>query len=95
MLGFQAVPVHADADVPACVDRERPDALLLDVYLGQQSGLEILERLRGSPHTKDLVVVMTSGMNVKAECMERGADAFLLKPYMPDELIQVLQAAIA
>lgn len=93
MEGFEAIPVHADADVPACVQREKPSALLLDVYLGQQSGLEILECLRSKPETKNLVVVMASGMNVKAECMQRGATAFLLKPYMPDELLQALRAA--
>ncbi len=40
---------------------------------------------------KDTHVVMASGMSLKEECLAAGADAFLLKPYMPDELIQILQ----
>jgi hypothetical protein len=34
---------------------------------------------------------MTSGMNMKDECISRGADVFLLKPFMPDDLIKALQ----
>jgi hypothetical protein len=34
---------------------------------------------------------MTSGFNVKEECINRGANAFLLKPFMPDDLIKALK----
>jgi len=34
---------------------------------------------------------MTSGLNVKEECIRRGADHFLLKPFMPDDLINALK----
>jgi FixJ family two-component response regulator len=37
---------------------------------------------------------MTSGSNVKEECIRRGANDFLLKPYMPDDLIGVLKRNI-
>ena len=95
MEGYQTVAVDADSDVPAAVRREMPDALLLDVYLGHQSGLEILDSLRNNGDTHLLSIVMTSGMNLQDECMRRGADAFLLKPYMPDELISVLHQKLA
>jgi len=91
MEGFQTVALEADADVPAAVRRETPDVLLLDVYLGKQSGLEILDSLRGERDTNGVSVVMTSGVNLKEECLRHGANAFLLKPYMPDELIKLLR----
>jgi FixJ family two-component response regulator len=34
---------------------------------------------------------MTSGLNVEEECMESGANGFLLKPYMPDDLLDILK----
>jgi DNA-binding NtrC family response regulator len=37
---------------------------------------------------------MSSGANVKEECMTRGAFGFLMKPYMPDELTTLLKQAI-
>ena len=39
----------------------------------------------------DVRVVMTSGLNVQEECLRRGANAFLLKPFMPDDLIRLLK----
>ncbi len=94
MEGFEVVALQADADVPAAVRLEDPDVLLLDVHLSRQSGLEILEELRGSVDTKDVRVVMSSGANVKEECMRRGANGFLLKPFMPDDLISILKQTI-
>jgi CheY-like chemotaxis protein len=34
---------------------------------------------------------MTSGMDVEAQCAEAGSNAFLLKPYTPDQLIKTIQ----
>ena len=94
MEGFQVVAVDADADVPAAARAEQPDILLLDVYLSRQDGLAILDKIRSDTATQKLNVVMTSGMNLREECLKRGANEFLLKPYMPDDLIVVLKRTI-
>ena len=94
MEGFQVVVLDADADVPAAVRREHPDVLLLDVHLSSQSGLDILASIRKGKDIRSVPVIMTSGDNVKDECLKRGANAFLLKPYMPDDLIKMLRSAI-
>jgi two-component system phosphate regulon response regulator PhoB len=89
--GFEVVALTGDADVPAAIRAEKPDVLLLDVHLLHQSGLEIVSELRKSPDTAGVRVVMSSGANVKDECISAGANAFLLKPYMPDDLIALLK----
>jgi CheY-like chemotaxis protein len=94
MEGYLVLAVDADADVPAAVQAEQPDVLLLDVHLSRQDGLEILDELRGNEVTKNLVVVMTSGMNMREECIKHGANAFLLKPFMPDDLVATLKKAM-
>jgi CheY-like chemotaxis protein len=91
MEGFEVVALAADADVPNAVRIEKPDVVLLDVHLSRQSGLEILDAIRGAPDIKGMRVVMSSGANVKEECIRRGANGFLLKPYMPDDLIKLLK----
>ena len=95
MEGYQVVALDAESDVAAAVRREKPDVLLLDVHLFEQSGLEILERLRRAKETRSTCVVMTSGMNIKDECLRRGANDFLLKPYMPDDLFDILDRNIS
>jgi CheY-like chemotaxis protein len=94
MEGFETVVLNIDADVPDAIRRERPDVLLLDVHLSRQSGLEILDSIRKSHDIKNVRVVMSSGANVKEECMNHGANGFLLKPYMPDDLISLLKRNI-
>ena len=91
MEGFEVIALDASADVAAAVRREKPDALFMDVHLGGQSGMQILEAIRGNHDTAKVRVIMTSGMNVEAECLDRGADGFLLKPFMPDDLISALK----
>ena len=69
----------------------QPDVVLLDVHLRQESGLDVLKIVRADPGLRRVRVVMTSGMDRKQECLTAGADAFLLKPYMPDELLTLIK----
>lgn len=94
MEGFDVMTLQAEADVPAVVRREKPDVVLLDVHLSHQNGLDILDSLRSSQDTTAVRVVMSSGSCIKDECIRRGANGFLLKPYMPDDLITILKQII-
>jgi CheY-like chemotaxis protein len=91
MEGYEVIALDASSDVAAAVQREKPHALFMDVHLGGQSGMQILDAIRKNRETAHVRVVMTSGLNVKDECLSRGANAFLLKPFMPDDLISALK----
>ena len=92
MEGYQVVALSVeDDDVYEAVRKDRPDVLLLDVHLPHVNGLDILDRVRGDEETKDQKVVMTSGLNLELECKNHGANDFLLKPYMPDDLLKIFQ----
>ncbi len=94
MDGFEVVALDADEDVPTAVERDCPDVLLLDVHLSNQNGFEIIDAIRNSNKHTRLHVVMISGLNVREECMLHGANDFLLKPFMPDDLIKMLRKNI-
>jgi DNA-binding response OmpR family regulator len=68
-----------------------PDVMLLDYHIREISGLDLLRSLRAGGHIKNTRVVMTSGEAVQERCIDAGADSFLLKPFMPDELIKQLR----
>jgi DNA-binding response OmpR family regulator len=91
MDGFDVIALDADEDVSAAVERDSPDTLLLDVHLSNQNGLEILDNLRRTEKGAEIQVVMISGLNLKEECLRHGANDFLLKPFMPDDLIKKLR----
>lgn len=94
MEGFEVAVIQPDADVIAAVREEKPDVVLMDVHLSHQSGLDILDGIRGTKEIAAVRVVMSSGASVKEECMHRGANGFLPKPYMPDDLIAILRKVI-
>lgn len=93
MEGYEVVALDAGTDIAAAVEREKPHALFMDVHLGEQSGMKALEAIRKNQDNAHVRVVMTSGLNMRDECIRYGADAFLLKPFMPDELLSVLKQA--
>jgi CheY-like chemotaxis protein len=95
MEGYQVVALEMDQDISEAVKANKPDVLLLDVHLPTVNGLDILDQLRSDPDTELVSVVMTSGLNLEAECMRHGANEFLLKPYMPDDLLGILKRNIS
>jgi CheY-like chemotaxis protein len=91
MEGYEVIALSIDEDVLESVRNGLPDLLLMDVHLPNANGLDVLSQLRRDPVTKNLKIVMTSGLNLDVECKKSGADDFLLKPYMPDDLLQILK----
>lgn len=88
--GFQVVHLERLGDLGWVVDtlrREKPDLLLLDVYLDQYDGIELLRRLRGDREFDTIRILASSGRELSRECSKEGADGFIMKPYMPQELI--------
>jgi DNA-binding response OmpR family regulator len=83
---------QSGSDILAQIRNEDPQVLLLDVHLRSVSGLDILRQIRADNQINEMRVLMTSGMDLKDQCLEAGADAFLLKPYIPDELINLIRA---
>jgi DNA-binding response OmpR family regulator len=91
MEGYDVVVLDVHADVPSAVSGENPDALLMDVHLGGQNGIDIVKNIRKDPANAKVNIVMTSGLNMKDECLKRGANHFILKPFMPDDLLMLLK----
>lgn len=75
----------------ACLKEEKFDAVLLDVNLGRQSGLELLPQIVKS-HPGVPVVMFTAQGNVKmaVEAMRLGAVDFLEKPFHREQFLTVL-----
>jgi len=92
--GFETATLGPQDDFMTVLRRETPNALLLDLHLAQGSGLDFLRQLRADPQFARLAVIMASGSDVREACLEAGANVFLLKPFMPDTLIQALRSQL-
>jgi CheY-like chemotaxis protein len=76
---------------------DTPDAVVLDLMMPEMDGYEVLRRLREDQRTCDVPVVIVTAKTGEADrrrCDELGADAFLTKPFVPDDLTQKLDALI-
>jgi DNA-binding response OmpR family regulator len=72
------------------LETKHPDLVLLDVNLRYVNGIDILKKIRGCQSLKGIQVIMTSGIDCEDQCLKEGANRFILKPYMPDDLLTVL-----
>ena len=74
------------ADAIAMLGAQAFDLVLLDVMMPGMDGYAVLERLKASPETRDIPVIMISALDDIASvvrCIERGAEDYLPKPFDP------------
>ncbi|WP_283139600.1 response regulator [Rhizohabitans arisaemae] len=92
MPGFTVVRVaHTAAAALASVARDEPDLVLLDIYLPDRSGLEVLRELRATASPVD-VLVITAACDVTTvrKAMQGGAVHYLIKPFTAASLTERL-----
>src|SRR5690606_28351914 len=68
-----------------------PDLLICDYQLGDMEGTEILEKLR-EKQMRIPVVMVTGHGNIRTavDVMKMGAEDFLIKPFIPQEILGVI-----
>jgi CheY-like chemotaxis protein len=77
--------------------REMPDLVLLDIFLGDINGIEVLKRLRTLPGGSQLpVLVLTASddPDLKRVALDLGAVGFVTKPIHQAELVDWLQRTL-
>ncbi len=95
MEGFNVVKLDRFNNVVEEVRAVMPDVLLMDVHLQKVDGLALLEQMRKDQAFSKMRIMMSSGIDVSTSSMAKGANEFLLKPYMPDELIEKVKRLAA
>lgn len=84
LSGFSvAGAAHSGAAALEAVDRLRPDLVLLDIYLPDMSGIDVLQRLRDGGHPDVDVVAITAARDVETlrAAMRGGVVHYLVKPF--------------
>lgn len=76
---------------------EKPDLILLDIMLPGEDGLETLKRLRSSPLTAQLPVILATARGSeydKVVGLDTGADDYLAKPFGMMEMVSRIRAVL-
>jgi response regulator of citrate/malate metabolism len=81
--GFEVVgEATTGAQALALVEELRPDLVLLDVYLPDMSGLEVMRRLRSEDESVDVIAITSAkDVNVVRGAMQQGVVHYLVKPF--------------
>jgi two-component system cell cycle response regulator DivK len=86
-LGIRVVTAEDGFAALDVVRTEAPDAVVLDLAMPGMTGWEAVRRLREDARTRDLPVIVVSGQSARESAVEAGADSYLEKPCLPDQLI--------
>ena len=95
--GYVIAPLENDDTLDSIMEsvrREKPEIILLDVHLRNINGFDLLHHLRADQETKHIRILMSSGMDLRERCLSEGADNFILKPYMPEDLLSSILQTI-
>ena len=95
MWGYRAVEAASISETLATVDRERPDAVLLDVKLPDGSGISALDELR--KRSPELVIIIITGFVTHKDAFEAGvrhAYGYVTKPIDQPQLRAMLEEAL-
>jgi DNA-binding NarL/FixJ family response regulator len=95
--GYQVVEARNGREGVECARREPPDLVLCDITMPEMNGHRVLETLRGEPRTAHVPFVFLTGWNEREDIrtgMNLGADDYLTKPVVPDELAAAIRARL-
>ena len=95
--GWVVDAVHNTADAWTYLQNKRPQLILLDWMLPDQSGLKLLSRIRSDRNFNTLPVIMLTAKSMeedKVAGLDQGADDYITKPFSPRELTARIKALI-
>jgi CheY-like chemotaxis protein len=101
-LGFQVIKASSGREGLDKAAELRPDAVIIDLFMPEMDGLEVMRRLRQSPAWQDApdtrpVIIATSASvheRDQQKSLAAGSDAFLPKPIDFDLLFEQLQSLL-
>ncbi|MGB9377033.1 MAG: response regulator [Mycobacteriales bacterium] len=100
-LELEGFEVHLAADGEEALNLAvelKPDVVVLDVMMPRLDGLEVARRLRSDPRTSGMRLILVSARAQAADLQrgeDMGADAYVTKPFEPDDLVGVVRRLAA
>ena len=94
--GHQVWTMHNGLNIMQLLFEDPPDLLILDVFMAQKNGVELLTEINRVSETKGMkrmpVIVISGDDSISTELAVRKAKAnrFLLKPFQKEEIVRVV-----
>lgn len=97
MAGFEATGFSDSEGFWEAVKSSRPELIMLDIMLPGEDGISILQKLRSSPATAKIPVIMATAKGSeydKVTGLDLGADDYLCKPFGMMEMVSRVKAVL-
>jgi CheY-like chemotaxis protein len=97
-VGYGLYDVHEAANGAQGLEKARalvPDVMILDVMMPDMSGFQVCAAVKQDPRLKAVFVVLLSARGQPADLEEgrrAGADAYVVKPFDPQKLVDILES---
>lgn len=96
--GYDVVEAVDGEKGVACLKKEKPDLVLLDLILPGIDGFEVLAKMKADPLMSKIPVIILSNLGQKDDIkkgLEMGANDYLIKAHFtPGEIIEKIQAVL-
>ncbi len=96
--GIDTIPCDHGSKAYACIQRERPRVVILDIQMPVVDGIQLFELMRADPATADIpVIFFTANAHILRQRLPNYTTMnaqFLPKPFNVDALVTAVEAAI-
>jgi len=93
-VGYEVVQVYDGDEVLEKFHEGYPDLVLLDVMLPNKDGWEILKEIRKESNCPVIMLTALGDVNYRLEGLNFGADDYISKPFVADEVIARVKAVL-
>lgn len=90
--GYDTATAETGEEAVERIDEQRFDLALIDVKLPDISGIELLRKINSrDPKMLKIVITGLPSVDDGVEALDEGADAYLVKPVEPREMLKVIR----
>ena len=96
--GYETIIAHDGREALDKFRAEQPCAVVLDAMMPVYDGMEVLRRIRQEDHNADVPIIVLSARRNEEDivrALEAGASDYIVKPFLPEELMVRLQRLLA
>lgn len=95
--GYWSVSIPDAQRLEQAVETERPNLILMDVVMPGRNGFQACRELKGHAEFARIPVVLVTSKNTESDKFwgqQQGADAYVVKPFTPEELLGTVERLV-
>ncbi len=93
-VGIKVLEASDGAEAKQKIEASPPDLVVMDIVMPNMNGYELCRWVKSNRTTQDIPVVICSSKGEEFDRywgMKQGADAYIAKPFRPDEMVETVK----